>query len=183
MSSDVALREAMTGYQRGEMEAFERLYALLSPLVNAYLLSLTHDPQLAQDLSQETFMQIHWSRRTYRPDSPVRPWALAIARHVHLMHRRAAGRRAQREAAAAPPDEALIPAQGQPLIERERIAKALDQLSADRREAVVLHHVGGLSFKEIAARLGIRAGAAKVRASRGIAALRDLLGSRRGSSR
>ena len=47
--------------------------------------------------------------------------------------------------------------------------------------AVVLHHVGGLSFKEIAARLGIRAGAAKVRASRGIAALRDLLGSRRSS--
>ena len=181
MSSDVALREAMVGYQRGEMEAFERLYALLSPLVNAYLLSLTHDPQLAQDLSQETFMQIHWSRRTYRPDSPVRPWALAIARHVHLMHRRAAGRRAQREAAAAPSDEAVIPAQGQPLIERERIAKALDQLSPDRREAVVLHHVGGLSFKEIAARLGIRAGAAKVRASRGIAALRDLLGSRRSS--
>ena len=181
MSSDVALREAMSGYQRGEMEAFERLYALLSPLVNAYLLSLTHDPQLAQDLSQETFMQIHWSRRTYRPDSPVRPWALAIARHVHLMHRRAAGRRAQREAAAALPEEAAMPAEAPPSIERERIVHALGQLSSDRREAVVLHHVRGLSFKEIAARLGIRAGAAKVRASRGIAALRALLGSRRSS--
>ena len=50
-------------------------------------------PTLADDLLQETFMQIHRSRRTYEPGRPVTPWIYAIARHVYLMKRRSAGRR------------------------------------------------------------------------------------------
>jgi len=44
----------------------------------------------------------------------------------------------------------------------------------DQRQAVLLHHVEGRSFAEIAARLGIRVNAAKTRAFRGMKKLREL---------
>ena len=46
--------------------------------------------------------------------------------------------------------------------------RALEQVPADQREALLLHHVQGWSFAEIAARLGIRVNAAKTRAFRGM---------------
>ena len=52
------------------------------------------------------------------------------------------------------------------------VEEALDALSPDQREAVLLHKVHGLSFSEIAETLGISVGAAKVRAHRGYEHLR-----------
>jgi len=46
---------------------------------------------------------------------------------------------------------------------------------ADQREALLMHHVHGWSFAEIAARLGIRVNAAKTRAFRGVRRMRDHL--------
>jgi RNA polymerase sigma-70 factor (ECF subfamily) len=54
------------------------------------------------------------------------------------------------------------------LTERDEMRRALDQVPADQREALLLHHVQGWSFAEIAARLGIRVNAAKTRAFRGM---------------
>jgi len=52
---------------------------------------------------------------------------------------------------------------------------ALEQVPEDRREAVLLHHVWGFSFREIGAILGISERAAKLRSFRGIQALRGLM--------
>lgn len=185
VDAEEQLRDAMVGYQRGEIAAFERLYAQLAPRLQAYLTSLTRDGALSQDLLQEAFLHIHRSRHTYRPESPIQPWAFAIARHVHLMHCRAAGRRARREAAAAiaQDDRTQGASAEDAVIERDRLRRALDDLPKGRRDAVLLHHVDGHSFKEIAAKLGIGAGAAKVRASRGMATLRRLLSAYRGASK
>jgi RNA polymerase sigma-70 factor (ECF subfamily) len=55
------------------------------------------------------------------------------------------------------------------------VQKALALLTDDRREAVLLHHVWGFSFREIGAMLGIREGTAKLRAYRAINTLREML--------
>ena len=78
----------MIGYQAGSLEMFEELFDALSPGLRGYLVSLTRDLDRAQDLLQETFLQMHRSRHTYTPPRPVKPWAFGIARHVHLMDRR-----------------------------------------------------------------------------------------------
>ena len=143
----------MMAYQAGELSAFERLYERLAPPLRQYLRSLTFDPATAEDLLQEAFLQIHRSRRSYRPPKPVMPWAFSIARNVYRMNRRSAG--------------------------RLEVRRALFQLPADRREALLLHHVWGLSFGEIGGLLGIRGGTAKLRAHRALTALRSLLGAQR----
>src|SRR5260221_8214052 len=95
------LRALMSRYQQGEMPAFERLYVALAPPLSRYLRSLTHDVARAEDLLQETFLQIHRSRRSFDPRLAVEPWVYAIARHVYLMSQRSLGRRLRLEATSA----------------------------------------------------------------------------------
>jgi RNA polymerase sigma-70 factor (ECF subfamily) len=160
----------MEGYLDGRIEAFDGLYAALSGRLRGYLLSQCRDPALADDLLQDTFLQVHRSRRTYQPGRPVTPWVFAIARHVFLMKRRSTGRRLRFEerlaAGAAISD--VVRDDATALVEKDEMRRALDRVPADQREALLLHHVQGWSFAEIAARLGIRVNAAKTRAFRGM---------------
>jgi RNA polymerase sigma-70 factor (ECF subfamily) len=171
------LAALMVAYQGGELSAFEGVYERLAPALRQYLRSLTFDAAAAEDLLQEAFLQIHRSRRTYRAPHPVAPWAFSIARNVYRMDRRSAGRRRRHEVPAeetAP--EIPVPAAAEGLAGRLEVRRALGCLPAERREALLLHHVWGFSFGEIGGLLGIRGGAAKVRAHRALAALRSLLG-------
>jgi RNA polymerase sigma-70 factor, ECF subfamily len=162
----------MSAYQAGSIQAFEDLYAALAPALLAYLTALTRDRSHAQDLLQETFLQLHKSRRAYRAGLPVRPWIFAIARHVWLMDRRSRSRRPQADHEL--PD-LPVPADVSGLADRERLRHAMTAVLPDRREALLLHHLWGFSFAEIGQLLGIRADAAKLRSSRGMADLRRLL--------
>ncbi len=130
----------------------------------------------AQDLVQDTFLEIHRSRHTYLPPLPVRPWVFGIARHVLGRHRKAAWRRSRHEDRDAGPDEAMAAPPARSVLETRDVAAALARLPAGRREAWVLHHVHGLSFQQIAERFRIGAGAAKLRSSRAMRALRAALG-------
>src|SRR5262245_43776751 len=167
----------MQGYLGGRIDAFDGLYDALAGRLRGYLLSLCRDAALADDLLQETFVQMHRSRRTYEPGRPVTPWVFAIARHVYLMNRRSAGRRMrfeERVAADRRSDEVMRDDE-RAIVEGDAVRRALKHLPADQRDAMVLHHVHGWSFAEIAARLGIRLNAAKTRAFRGIRKMREQL--------
>ena len=174
----------MVAYQAGELASFERLYAAVATDLRRYFTAATRDGRfvqdLAQDLVQETFMEIHRSRRTYLPPLPVRPWVFGIARNVLGRHRRKAGRRARHEdRGIEPADEqrwSTAPPAGSPAVEPREIEDALRRLPAGRRQAWLLHHVHGWSFQQIAEKLRIGVGAAKLRSSRAMKTLRATLG-------
>lgn len=157
------------------MAAFVSLYAALSSSLLGYLLALARDRARAEDLLQETFLQIHRSRRAYRADLPVGPWVFTIARHVWLMDLRARGRRPLTDHVERNLPDLPVPAEVEGLADRDRLRRALDALLPDRREALLLHHVWGFSFAEVGRLLDIRADAAKLRSSRGMGDLRRLL--------
>ena len=64
-AAEQALVALMQGYLGGRIDAFDRLYDALAGRLRGYLLSLCRDAALADDLLQETFVQMHRSRRTY----------------------------------------------------------------------------------------------------------------------
>ena len=166
----------MTAYQAGDASAFETLYCQLAPQVGGYLRALCRDPARAEDLLQEAFLQVHRSRHTYLPPRPVKPWVYAIARNVFLMSRRAAMRRERRETVVGESFPDLpVPPEADSLADRESVRGALARLPDDRRESLLLHHVWGLSFREIGAILGVSEAAAKLRAHRGVLLLREIL--------
>ena len=170
------LVEVMVAYQRGELEAFEDLFRALSVNIRNYLASLTRSVDRAEDLMQETFLQVHRSRHTYSPPRPVKPWIFGIARHVFLMDRRSRGRKARHETLSKEDlPELPVRALAEDIPVTDELLEALQTLPEDRREAVVLHHVYGFSFKEIGAMLGITGRAAKLRSFRGIRGLRERL--------
>ena len=78
---------------RPEADNLVGIYAALAGRIRGYLYTLCRNASLAEDLVQDTFVQLHRSRRTYEPGRPVTPWVFAIARHVFLMNRRTTGRR------------------------------------------------------------------------------------------
>ena len=105
------------------------------------------------------------------------PWVYAIARHVYLMKRRSAGRRMrfeERLVADARSDDVAHDALDT-IAEADAVRRALRDVPPDQREALLMHHVEGWSFLEIAARLGIRVNAAKTRAFRGMKKMRGHL--------
>jgi len=175
--ADQALRALMVGYQSGDRGAFDLLHAELAPMLRRHLLRLSRDADRADDLVQETFLQIHRARRTYDAVYPVHPWACAIARHVFLMdcrYRRRRGDLSRQEPIADTAGE-QVPAHEAALIARSQVRHALSQLSPGTRQSVLLHHLHGLSFREISRQLHIRGPALRARASRGIARLRQVL--------
>ena len=196
-SEDPALRVLMAEYQAGSVEAFDRLHDALAPALKAYLTSLTRDATRADDLLQETFLQMHRARASHTPGEPVRPWVFAIAKRVFLMYVRGTKRRQRYEqderheerehssASAAPASSAssasasAVPLNVDRIHARRSIEAALRQVPADGRRAFLMHHLFGFSFKEIAEKLGIKPGAAKIRSSRAASFMRSLLREKR----
>ena len=164
----------MTNYQKGEMDAFDGLYeALKRPLIR-YLWTFVRNQTMAEDLLQETFLQLHRARQTYTPPRPVRPWIYAITRHVALMHLRTLRRRKE-----LLPDEDLpevpVPPEMDQLADRTTIQRLLATLPRTSQEVLILHHLLGLSFEEVGQILGVASGTAKVRAHRALKAIRKRL--------
>ena len=167
----------MERYLDGRIDAFDGLYDALAGKLRGYLTSQCRDAALADDLLQETFVQLHRSRRTYEPGRPVTPWVFAIARHVYLMNRRSTGRRMRFEERVAADIRSgdVMRDDERAIVEGDAVRHALKRVPADQRDAMVMHHVHGWSFAEIAARLGIRLNAAKTRAFRGVRKMREQL--------
>lgn len=173
-SGDEECRRLMEAYQAGDARAFEDLYALLAPQLRRYLLCLSGNATQAEDLLQESFLQIHRARATYRVDRPLRPWAFAIARYVARMELRARTRRRRHET-RFPIVDLSLPGDIERLADRELIQSVLGSLGPDHREPLILHHAFGFSFREIGSLLGVRGNTAKVRAHRGLEQLRGRL--------
>ena len=165
----------MMQYQGGSLEAFEEIYARLAPGVRRYLFHLAHGSEIAGDLLQETFLQMHRSRAAYNPAYEVRPWVFGLARNVFLMNRRTARRWAEvHESRKDLPEFPVLPEVDR-LGSQDEIRRGIANLHPDQAEALLLHHEWGFSYEEIAGMLGISAAAARARASRGMADLRALL--------
>jgi RNA polymerase sigma-70 factor (ECF subfamily) len=168
------LADLMIAYQQGDLCAFEQLYALLVDGVRRYFAKVHRDRGAVHDLVQDTFLEMHRSRRTYTPPLPVRPWVFGIARNVSARSRRAAQLRPQGLSSSAL-EAALAtaaPANGVLSVDALDMEHALKRLPVGTRDPWLLHHVFGHSFDSIAARLGITVIAAKLRSSRATRALR-----------
>lgn len=169
---DERLTALMIGYQNGSMDDFEGLYAALKQPLLRYLWTFVRNATVAEDLLQETFLQIHRARQTYTPPRPVRPWIYAITRHVALMHLRSGRRRKEYLADDQLPD-VPVPPEMEKLADHATLHRLLADLPPQAQEVLMLHHLLGLSFHEVGQILGVAAGTAKVRSHRALKKLRE----------
>ena len=132
----------------------------------------------AQDCVQEAFVRAWDKRRTLDRDQAPEAWVRTVA------YRLAVSRWRKARKAFLPPDRALqAPPPAEPDVTRVALARALQQLPADQRRAIVLYHLGDLSVAAVAAEMGVPVGTIKARLSRGRATLAKLLGDSEGANR
>lgn len=85
---------AMERYAAGDDDVLPELYDLLAPRLASFLLRQTADAAHAEDLLEQTFLQMHCARRHFVEGSSVVPWAFAIARRLVIDDFRKRGRQA-----------------------------------------------------------------------------------------
>lgn len=163
----VTLENWMIRYQAGEGSALDFLYVEVSPRLRTIFRSGPSANDV-EELVQETWLQIHRSRHTWRPGEALLPWVYAIARHVRSGHYRKMVRRNETgldENLSTPPPELSY--------DWEQL---LNELPASQREVLILMKVEGRSLEEVAAATGSSVGSVKQKAHRAYSKLRELLG-------
>jgi RNA polymerase sigma-70 factor (ECF subfamily) len=163
----------------GDVRAFDELYRRGAQRVRGFLIRLSGDPTLADDLTQETFVRIHRARGSFAAGSAALPWMFAIARNAFLDHTRREQVRRSSGNQLAQPREAAPDTQGEDVLAAREmlgvVRRVLDELPMLQREAFVLIRFEGLSVAEAAQILGASEAAVKVRAFRAYEALREAL--------
>jgi len=167
--------------RRGEAAALEALYRSYSGPVYTLARRILGSPQAAEDVLQETFLEVVRSIRQFRGDGPVAGWIRRVAASKALMHLRRDRARGEHQALDdALPFAAAGGGAGHPAAtpqpgDRVDAAAALDLLAPDTRAVVWLHDVEGYTHDEIAALMGKTASFSKSQLSRAYARLRSAL--------
>ncbi len=173
----------MDRYADGDASAFAEVYDELAPRLYGFFIRQTGDKARAEDLVQQTLMQMHAARAVYARGSDVIPWAFAIGRRLLIDTRRKTKREvlfdsAEDDAAALElrVERDLVP-DGQ-VITRQlagKIREELQRLPEPQRVAYELVRQEGMSVAEAAQVLGTTPTAIKLRAHRVYEAIRGLL--------
>jgi RNA polymerase sigma-70 factor, ECF subfamily len=170
--------------QRNDASAFEHIYLKHQGRIYAVCLRIVSNPAEAEDLVQETFMQVLRKIRTFRGDSALSTWLHRIAVNLSLMRLR---RKPNRETSleetveqlsdATFPREELAAADPQlaTSLDRLHLQRALGQLRPSQKLVVELHDIQGYKHTEIAQMLDWTIGNSKSQLHRARTRLRKAL--------
>jgi RNA polymerase sigma-70 factor (ECF subfamily) len=160
--------------------SFERFYRRHFETVLGFFARRTRDPELAADLTAETFAAALTARHRYRPErGRADSWLFAIAYHklADSQRRGAADDRARRRLRMERID--LTDADMlriEQLADEDRARATVELLPAEQRDAITAHIVRGRSYAEIADSLSTSEVVVRKRVSRGLATVRRLIG-------
>ena len=172
--------ELLAAYRGGRDEAFQRLIDHFQPELFRFLLRFVNNRAVAEDLFQETFLQVHLSAETFDTSKRFKPWLFTIGANKARDYLRRNKRRRMlslsglasgggkggdgpsfvdlMEGDLPGPTEVAQDAEA-----RRRVLEAVEQLPDHLREVLLLAYFEQLAYKEIAEMLSIPLGTVKSR--------------------
>jgi RNA polymerase sigma-70 factor (ECF subfamily) len=169
-------RDLIARVLAGDPAAERALYDAHVDRVYRLAYRMAGDDDLAQDITQETFIRAFERLASFRGQSALSTWLHSITVSVALNGLRKVRRLERRE---APLDDAgPVAAAGRPADPdlRARMREAIAALPTGYRTVFLMHDVEGFTHEEIGAALGIESGTSKAQLSRARAKLRAALG-------
>jgi RNA polymerase sigma-70 factor (ECF subfamily) len=182
--------DLLTRFCKGQTEAFGVLVRRYERELFGYLRRYLGDGTLAEDVFQNTFLQVYVKSNQYEPGRPVRPWLYTIATNQAIDALRRNGRHQAlsldqcREELAEGDAQTLmdlLESRGPSPVEaaegqerRERIRASVDRLPDFLREVLILAYYQGLKYREIAEILDIPVGTVKSRLHAALVKLQEI---------
>lgn len=159
------------------MQAFLDEIEECVPALRRYARALTRDADRADDLVQDCIERAIRKRGLWVPRGPLQAWLFRILLNIYrndLRHRRRhGGDQLPLDGLVAEP---AVPAPQPGRIALAEMARAVDELPSEQREALLLVVLDGASYQEAAGMLGIPTGTLMSRLGRARAALRAMTG-------
>lgn len=153
---------------------FKRELASVIPHLRAFGRSLSGNRDLADDLVQETLLKAWAARARFQAGTNMRAWTFIILRNHFLSQMRRSRFRGEWDDLVA--DRLLAAPAGQDKqVELADMQRALLQLPASQREALILVGAGGFAYEEAAEICGVAVGTIKSRVARGRTALEQIM--------
>lgn len=128
------------------------------PALRRYANALTHNRDTADDLVQDCLERAIRKQALWRPDGPLRPWLYRVLINVWRNNLRSRSRRPAQVPIDDVADQLFVPAAQPGRVALAEMARAIEKLSAEHREALLLVVVEGLSYAEAAQVLEIPLG-------------------------
>ncbi len=176
-SNPVVVERLASSAARGSAPSLELLLQLIAAkqLAAPAITRLTSDPSLAEDIEQDVLVAVSRSIGGFRGDAKFTTWLYSLTRNTGIAHLRRV------RPTSVLVDEHLSDyrhsGQGprrrmsSQVTQREVVRQAIDSLPPPFRQAVFLRDIEGLSYGEIAERLGLEVNTVRSRLSRGRAML------------
>ena len=163
--------------KEGDPAAFEVLYDRYQPAIYRYIYYRVHDDDTAEDLTADVFVRLVEKIDRFKYEGrPLLAWLYTIARNLVTDHHRRAGRSLPLSL-----EEQLIGTLADPAetvehkLRQARLVAAIDSLTEDQRQVILLKFVEGLDNRTMAQTLGKTVGAVKALQHRALASLRHIL--------
>lgn len=158
---------------QGDRNAFEELYVQTERAVYAYVFSILKNPEDTQDVVQDTYLRIRAAAHLYQPQGKPMAWIFTIARNLtHNLQRRNVRsvyledgdleNRKDFSYVTDPTDRLILEA-------------AMELLSEEERQILLLHALSGMKHREIAKSMGVPLSTVLSRYQRSLKKLRKFL--------
>ncbi|MGH9324176.1 MAG: RNA polymerase sigma factor [Vicinamibacteria bacterium] len=171
--------------RRGDPDAFDALLGRYQNRLFRYLVRLTGNPTIAEDLFQQTWLKVIMRIHRYDERRPFEPWLFAVARNLAIDHLRRVAPESLDEPSTTGESRieslrAEDPGHLERLLEGERrslLERKLSELPVIYREALTLRFEEEMTFEEMSDVLSMPLSTVKSRVQRALALLRKRMGS------
>lgn len=180
-------QDLMRLVQAGDFSPAAEIFERYSARIYNFSYRFLRNGEAAEDATQEVFVKMLKHAKQFNGDAKLSTWLFSIAANHCRDHLRKADNRAKES------EETLLslPASPDSAPDREfqrhedesRVQQALEALTPEQREAIVLSRYQGLSYAEIAQISGCSEGAVKTRVFRAMETLKRVLIEKDGGSR
>lgn len=161
-----------------DINAFNTLYWEYHAAVYANALKLIKDPVIAEDIVQEVFVTVWGKRHTIDPEQDFAGWLFVISYHktVDQLKRKLKDALAHKKISVSIEDHSILVNADLKEEQLSAIAKAMDQLSPQKRKVVELCKVQGRTYKKAAEELHISKYTVKEYLSEAMVSIRKYIG-------
>jgi RNA polymerase sigma factor (sigma-70 family) len=164
----------MMRVKEGELAQLSVLFERYHVKLYNFMLKLTYDRNVSEDLTQNLFYRILKYRHTFREEHTFRSWIYQLARNIHNDYCKQQQKSHERYAQVEQHTENMPDhAEGYAEEEYHRLDQAMALLTPDQKEIIVMSKFQGLKYEEISTIREVSVSAIKVQVHRAIRQLRE----------